>query len=823
MNYAIFRKPSRYIGNEVNMVRKEADLKVALCFPDTYEIGMSHLGLKILYAIINNIPDASAERVFAPWVDMESYLRDKKLPLRSLEFQRPLREFDIVGFTLQYELSYTNILNMMDLGGIPLRSAQRGGDYPLVIAGGPCSVNPLTLAPFIDAFVIGDGEEVVGEIIDAVSSHRNKGSDRPDLLSDLSRLEGVYVPAIHDTATARIKKRIVKDLDNVMYHDTPVLPYTALVHDRVAIEVARGCTRGCRFCQAGMTYRPLRERSLDEVLSLAGKSIAATGYDEVSFASLSTGDYSCLLPLIQNFNKRYKSSHISVSLPSLRVGSLSGEVLKELKSVRKTGFTIAPEAGTARLRDVINKNITDEEYGETLRTLFSEGWKHVKLYFMIGLPTETIDDIRGLIDMAVKAVKTGKAITRRRVDVNVGVSSFVPKPHTPFQWAGQDSIKELRDKQDHIKFVFRKRGISFKGPHVEISLLESVFSRGDSDSSVLLEEAWKLGCRFDAWSEHFDFDKWVEAGEKAGIDLHEYASRAFNTEEALPWDFIDTGVTKAFLLSEYNKAMEGITTLDCRETCHDCGLGCSDRGEQTKPGTMTLNTLQSRPVSSKVNIHSIMRVKFSKTGHMRYLSHNELISSLHRAMRRAMIPVAYSVGFNPHPKLSFGPALPSGVEGMNEFFDIELTAIMRPEDFLKRTNSVLPEGLRLLTALLISRKDASLSKVFKRYEYEVTIDNRWESNINFFMDKEIYEFGREKKTVDIRPMVETAKVTGNTLKIMLADTDKANVRLFEILRELLKIPAEEVYSLEIKRTGLYGYNSDTQRVTEKDNSLCRAK
>jgi radical SAM family uncharacterized protein/radical SAM-linked protein len=832
MNYAIFRKPSRYIGKEVNIIRKEARVKTALCFPDSYEIGMSHLGLKILYSIINNIPDASAERIFAPWVDMETYLREQNLLLTSLEFQRPLKDFDIVGFTLQYELSFTNILNMLNLGGIPLRSSQRNDNHPLVIAGGPCAVNPLPLAPFIDAFVIGDGEDVIKEIIAAVSESGGREQeagfrDKDRLLKELSQLKGIYVPSIHDAEGKTIRKRIVEDLDKAPYFDSPVLPYAQLVHDRVAIEVARGCTRGCRFCQAGMIYRPLRERSPETVLSIAEKSINSTGYDEISFASLSTGDYSCLLPVLQSFNSQYKNSNISISLPSLRVGSLSSDVLKEMKKVRQTGFTIAPEAGTARLRNVINKNISDEEYEETLTKLFTEGWSNVKLYFMIGLPTETRDDINGLIDMAIKAIKKGRQLSKKRVNVNVGVSSFVPKPHTPFQWTGQNSLEELREKQDYIKNVFRKKKINFKGSPVELSILEAVFSRGDRDCALLLEEAWKLGCRFDGWSEHFDFEKWLLAAEKASVDLRSKASHSFNPDDDLPWDFIDIGVNKSFLKSEYRKALQEEITVDCRETCSGCGLEC----EPSNVGRRALNVEQPTEKSARRTMHDIrqknvpgkFRIRFSKTGDMRYLSHNELFTSIFRALKRANIPIAYSEGFHPRPKFSFGPALPSGVEGLSEFFEIELMAYLKPDDFLNMANSKLPDGLKLLAAVPVSKQEKSLSNLFSRYEYEAPIGNSLINNVKSFMDREHYEVAREKKTVDIRPMVESARIEEGKLHIVLADTEKANVRLYEALEALLQMPLEKIYSLIIKRTGLYGYNSEEILKTEREDRICQAK
>ncbi|MBI5097923.1 MAG: TIGR03960 family B12-binding radical SAM protein [Nitrospirae bacterium] len=829
MNFARFNKPSRYTGNEINVIRKDSEIKVALCFPDTYEIGMSHTGLKILYSIINNIPYASAERVYAPWVDFESYLRENNLLLTSLENKIPLKDFDIVGFTLQYELSYTNILNMLDLGGIPVKTEDRGDNYPIVIAGGPCAVNPLPLVPFIDAFVIGDGEEVIGEILEAVSSQRSAVRNKENLLNTLAKLEGVYVPSIHDTSKQKVKRRIVKDLDKSPYPDKPVVPYTRIIHDRAVIEIARGCTRGCRFCQAGMIYRPLRERSLEKVISLAQNSIYTTGYEEISFTSLTTGDYSSLLPLIRNFNKLCSASYTSISLPSLRVGSINSEVLKEIKSVRKTGFTIAPEAGTKRLRNVINKNFTDEEYEETLIKLFAEGWKNLKLYFMIGLPTETITDIDGLIDMAVTASKKGRKITGRKVNINVGISAFVPKSHTPFQWVGQESFASLREKQDYLRKAFKRGGVNFKGQHVENSLMEAVFSRGGRECALLLEEAWKLGCRFDGWSELFDFDKWLLASEKTGMDLYSYASRNLALDEELPWDFIDTGITKNFLISEYNNALQQKTTSDCRDVCYSCGLECKKQksevrsqkseSEELKTQNSKLKTFYDTASSRKINVATRMRIRFSKTGEMRCLSHNELMTAILRALRRAQIPVAYTTGFHPHPKISFGPALASGVEGLNEYFDIELTALLDTSDFLRMMNACLPEGLKVHEACLISPEERSLNDLISRYEYEITIEKETYNHINSFMGKQHCLVSREDKnrgdfsrpfsgpSVDIRPMAEKAEITGNTLNLLLVDTDRAKVRLYEILKEMLQRPVEEIQATMIKRVRLFGYNS----------------
>jgi len=775
---------------------------------------MSHLGLKILYSIINNIPYASAERVFAPWVDLESFLRDKGLPLTSIENNRPLRDFDIVGFTLQYELSYTNVLNIMDLGGIPVKTEDRRDSDPLIIAGGPCAVNPLPLTPFIDAFVIGDGEEVIGEIIEVYKEVKEgKGSGvkgKENLLKALSKLEGVYVPSVHST-NQRIKRRIVKNLDDVPFPESPVVPFTSIVHDRVTIEISRGCSQGCRFCQAGMIYRPSRERSLEKVLSLAWNSILNTGYEEISFTSLSTGDYSNLLSLIRIFNKLCPIRPTAVSLPSLRVGALSREILKEIKSVRKTGFTIAPEAGTKRLRDVINKNFTEEEYEETLKKLFTEGWRSVKLYFMVGLPSETDADINGIINMAETALKKGRKLTGRHVNINVGIAAFVPKPHTPFQWLGQAPFEELRTKQDLLRDAFKQRGINLKGQLVELSLLEAVFSRGDKESAVLLEEAWKAGCRFDGWSELFSFDKWLLASEKTGIDLYKYPSRTFDPEMELPWEFIDTGITKEFLKSEYHRALQGKTTADCREICHGCGLGCKDNGKRLEVRDIITQSRQLKTnLSSPITHYPSpirFRVKFSKTGVLRYLSHQELMTAISRAVRRARIPVGYSAGFHPHPRISFGPALPAGVEGLNEYFDIEMIEPIEPEEFLKRLNAELPQGLKIIDVAPIPRDTKSLSAFISRYKYEITLDNIPIELINSFMTLRHCLVKRDRKTVDIRLMVENAEIKDGILHLTLRDRDKMKVRLYEILKEMVQKPLEEIRSISIKRTSLYGYNN----------------
>jgi radical SAM-linked protein len=474
---------------------------------------------------------------------------------------------------------------------------------------------------------------------------------------------------------------------------------------------------------------------------------------------------------------------------------------------------------------VINKNFSDEEYDRTLKNIFKEGWQNVKLYFMVGLPTETMADIDSLINMSAAALKKGRQITGKRVNINVGISAFVPKPHTPFQWVGQDAMKELRSKQDYIKRAFRKTGVNFKGQYVENSLLEAVFSRADSSCSELLEKAWELGCRFDGWSEHFDFDKWVMASEKTGIDLYEYASRTYDPDDKLPWDFIDTGITKSFLKSEYQNALDEKTTADCRDSCCGCGLECEVRSQKLevsridpsqRPDSGSKETDKDSPGygfrgSDKIKVPARLRVRFSKTGELRYLSNRELMTALLRAMKRAKSPLAYSSGFHPHPRISFGPALAAGVEGLNEFFDIEMTALRNPADFKRSLNHELPEGLEILGAALISNSEKSLNNIFSRYEYEVTIDSALEKHVTSFIDRDNCLVAREKKTVDIRPMVEKAEIRGNVLHLFLTDTEEAKARLHEILGEMLQQTTGEVQSLIIKRISLYGYNSSVNQ------------
>ena len=836
MNFSRFQKPSRYIDSEFNVRRKDAlgdavDVRVALSFPDTYEIGMSHLGLRILYEIINNLPFAAAERAYAPWMDLRDYMKKERVPLCSLETKRPLSDFDIVGFSLQYELSYTTVLDMLDLGGIPIRAAERMQSKvvrPLIVAGGPSTVNPAPMAPFIDAFLIGDGEEAVVELIEAVRQWKVGGGSREDLLRIVSQIEGFYVPLFRGHSS-KTKRRFVDDLDSAPFPERPIVPYAPIVHDRISIEVARGCTMGCRFCQAGMIYRPYRERRPERVLEIAEKTLKNTGYDEVSFSSLSTGDYQCLLPLIKEFNLRFRPLRTAVSLPSLRVASVSRDVLKEIRSVRKTGFTMAPEAATERLRSVINKDFTDDDYERALTALFEEGWLTLKLYFMIGLPTEREEDIEAINDMAMRALRIAKRNSGKFVNINITVSPFIPKPHTPFQWYGQISLDEMKRKLGFLRRSINSKKFKYKGHNEEMSFLEAVFARGDESLSSLIEEAWRSGCRLDGWSEFFDFNKWLQAMDRTGIDGAAYAGREFGKDDLLPWDNIDIGVSRDFLYREYTKGIEGTMTADCRKGCSACGLECRETAAGAPPEAPKQNsaeaglTLPVEEKDSKLRPKVRVRTEFSKTGMLRYLSHLELVTALLRALRRAGVPHDFSKGFHPKPAVSFGPSLRVGVAGTREYFDMEVFTPFDVQLYSALLNSTLPDGIKVNAMQVIPMTEPSLTGFVSRYEYIVGYpaspynsgDRETLLPIRHAPGDKIM-VRRQDKEVDLSPCIELAErieaadpavrvMFGHdiswTYRLMLRDRDDIKVRPGEITEALFGIKMED---LAVIRTRLYG-------------------
>ena len=590
------QKPARYTGGEFGSIIKAAEdtkVSIVLAFPDVYEVGMSYLGFKILYHILNKEEGVAAERVYAPWVDMEAKMRENALPLTSQETGKVLRNFDFVGFTLQYEMSYTNILNMLDLGQIPLFSKERTNADPFVIAGGPCVYNPEPLADFVDFFIIGEGEEVMVELMNAYKQWQSEGlpGGRSEFLNRVVHIDGIYVPAFYDVeyladgkvakvtannplAPAVVKKRVVKDMNSISFPTAPIVPFGEIVHDRIMLEVFRGCTRGCRFCHAGMVYRPVRERTPELLKQLARELVDNTGYNEISLVSLSTADYSCLAPLIHDLITELKEEKVSISLPSLRVDSFSVDLAKEVQAVRKSGLTFAPEAGSQRMRNVINKGVTEEDLMNAVGAAFESGWSTVKLYFMIGLPGETDEDILAIAELA-KAVqyKYFQITGHRGAKVTVSVSSFVPKPYTPFQWKGQDTIDEIRRKQMLLKDALKVKNITYQYHDSVTSVIEGVFARGDRRLGQALYLAWQRGAKFDGWSEHFSYNRWLEAISDCGLDKDFYANRDRDMNEIFPWEHIQPAVSRAFLWNEYQKSLREELTEDCRHgKCSGCGV-----------------------------------------------------------------------------------------------------------------------------------------------------------------------------------------------------------------------------------------------------------
>ncbi|MCW8860347.1 MAG: TIGR03960 family B12-binding radical SAM protein [Deltaproteobacteria bacterium] len=820
-------RPSRYIGGELGSICKAGpgiDVRMVLAFPDVYEVGMSHIGFPILYNILNSLDWVAAERVYAPWGDMEEWLREQKKPLCSLESSRPLAQFDIVGFTLQYELSYTNLLGMLDLAGIPLRREQRDMYAPLVVAGGPCAYNPEPLAAFIDVALIGDGEEAVVELVELVRQAKTNNWTRAQLLEELSRRDGFYIPEFFQVEHhidgeiaaivplkkdySKVRRRFLEDLETAPFPTRPIIPFMQTVHNRVALEIARGCTRGCRFCQAGYIYRPVRERSPEKIRELIAESLENSGYEEISLLSLSSGDYSCIEPLLKQLMSEHAEDRVAVSLPSLRVGSLTPELMEEVKKVRKTGFTLAPEAGSERLRELINKGISAEDLLETTGSAYQFGWRLIKLYFMMGLPTETDEDLQAIIELSAQVKRSGKGTGGN--DVNVAVSTFVPKPHTPFQWEAQIGIEETLAKQKLLRDGLRQKKLRFKYHEAELSFLEGTFARGDRRLATVLERAVELGCRFDGWREHFDFAKWQQAFADCAIDPAWYL-RQRREDEILPWDHIDCGLPKSFFIDERNKAFAGGATLDCRDgDCHGCGVCDFDdlrmrltplsSGDESSTG-VTENPEQKQ----KEDQFTRVRLRLSKLGRARMVGHLEYLKMFQRAASRARLPLRFSQGFHPMPKISYLEALPMGVSSEAELIDLELLYPIPIDQVIESLNVQLPEGFKITEGKLIPWKSPSPSASIVASCYLVplpeNIPGDLEERIHNDLSAEQVLISRIKKgreeRIDIRPDLIALSLIDGKLSIELK---KGSPLL--VATRLLDMDVEAVRRLGVHKTGI---------------------